>query len=333
MPECVCRSWRIAGGDERAQGRRIMREVLELIGPIFLLVLLGAALQRGGFFRAGVVPGLNRLCYWVALPALILGSLARGGPGAGSGWAAWNGGLLGVLAAATLVVAALGWTTAALLRLKWETRGTFAQAFFRGNLAFVGLPILLKVPDLDTTKVLLLLAPMMVLYNVLAVALLVASRHGLSWSAVLSLFSEWLRNPILWASGLGGTAYSLGWVLPEPLGETVGLLGKMAVPLALVTIGAVLAALPVGRWQGAAWLAMAGKVIVSPLIGWALTSALGITGMDRLVMLVALACPTAVVSYTMAGELGGDEAMAAQAVVGSTAASAGVLALILAWAG
>src|SRR5690606_31865381 len=47
----------------------VVSTVLELLGPIFLLVALGAALQRGGFFRVGVVPGLNRICYWVALPA------------------------------------------------------------------------------------------------------------------------------------------------------------------------------------------------------------------------------------------------------------------------
>lgn len=330
--ECVCLRSAVARKGRAGTGWRAMREVLDLIGPIFLLVLAGAALQRGGFFRAGVVPELNRLCYWVALPALILGSLARGGPGAGAGRSAWSGGLLLVLAGATLVVAALGWAVAAALRLKWELRGTFAQAFFRGNLAFVGLPILLKVPGLDATRVLLLLAPMMVLYNVLAVGLLVASRNGLRWTTVLPLAGEWLRNPVLWASGLGGLAYSAGWVLPEPLGETAGLLGKMAVPLALVTIGAVLAALPIGAWRGLSWIAMAGKVIVSPLVGWAAAITLGITGMDRLVMLVALACPTAIISYTMAGELGGDEAMAAQTVVGSTAASALVLALILAWA-
>ncbi len=92
------------------------------------------------------------------------------------------------------------------------------------------------------------------------------------------MVQEWVRNPILWASVLGGAAYAKGWVLPEPLGETVALV-------------------------------------------------------ERLVVLVALACPTAVASYTMAGVMGGDEAMAAQTVVGSTVASAGVLALILALAG
>ncbi len=309
-----------------------MRAVFELLGPIFLLVVLGAALQRGGFFRAGVVSGLNRICYWVALPALILGSLARGGVGAGAGWAVWSGGLLGVMAVATLVVAALGWGGASLLGVAWATRGTFTQAVFRGNLAFVGLPILLKVPGADPTRVLLLLAPMMVLYNVVAVGLLVASRDGLRWTMPRPLAGEWLRNPIIWASVLGGVAYACGWALPEPLGETVGLLGRMAVPLALVTIGAVLAGLPTGAWCGAAWAATAGKVVVSPLVGWGAAVVWGVTGTDRLILLVAMATPSAVASYTMAGAMGGDEAMAAQTVVASTAASALVLAWILAWA-
>jgi predicted permease len=235
--------------------------------------------------------------------------------------------------AATLAVAAVGWGVASVLRVRWAARGTFTQAFFRGNLAFVGLPILLKIPGLEATRVLLLLAPMMIVYNVLAVGLLVASRHGLGWSAARPLAGEWLRNPIIWASVLGGVAYATGWALPEPLGESVGLVGKMAVPLALVTIGAVLTGLPTGAWCGAAWVAMAGKALVSPVIGWAAAVAFGITGQDRLILLVALACPTAVVSYSMAGAMGGDEAMAAQAVVGSTALSAVTLALIIAWAG
>jgi len=36
-------------------------------------------------------------------------------------------------------------------------------------------------------------------------------------------------------------------VLTDPLGKNIGLQGKVAVPLAVVTISAVLAALPVGR--------------------------------------------------------------------------------------
>jgi malate permease and related proteins len=309
-----------------------MLAVIQILGPLILLVALGWGLERGGFFRAGVVQGLNRLCYWVALPGLIVASLARGGAGPGEGGIG-GGQELAVLLGVTVVVAALGWWVAGWLGLSWAGRGTFAQAFFRGNLAFVGLPILLKVPGVQAAGVMLLLAPMMVLYNVLAVAALVASQHGLGRGAVARLVGEWARNPILWASVLGGVAYTQGWVLPEPLGEAVGLVGKMAVPLALLTVGAVLGALPTGGRRGAAWAAVAGKVLLSPALGWAVAVALGITGTERVVLLVALACPTAVASYTMAGELGGDEKLAAQAVVGSTLASAVVLAAIVAMAG
>ena len=322
--------------ESRLRRRRVLgagdavSAVLELLGPIFLLVALGAGLQRGGFFQAGVVPGLNRLCYWVGLPALILASLTHGGAGAGAGWAAWGGSVLGVMAGTTLAVAAVGWMISGAMKLRWTERGTFTQAFFRGNLAFVGLPILLKAPGVDAAALMLLLAPMMVLYNVLAVSALVASRHGLGWATLRPLVGEWLRNPIIWASAFGGLAYVRGWVMPGVLGETIGLLGKMSVPLALLTIGAVLAALPTGAWRGAAWAAAGGKVIVSPLLGWSLAAWLGIEGTERLMLLVGLACPTAVVSYTMAGEMGGDEALAAQAVVLSTLAAAPVLTLILA---
>lgn len=309
-----------------------MGDVMLILGPTFLLVALGAGLQWGGFFNAGMVPGLNRLCYWVALPGLIFGSLARGGPGAGGGLAIWEWSLLGLLAGVTVAVAVLGWCVATALRLEWCARGTFAQAFFRGNLAFVGLPILLKVPGLDATRMLLLLAPMMILYNLLGVAALVLSKHGGAGAGGIgrALMQEWLRNPILWASVVGGIAYARGWVLPEPLGETVGLVGRMTVPLALITVGAVLVSLPTGSLRKATWVAIAGKSVVSPLIGWAVAAWLGVEGMDRLIVLVALACPTAVASYTMAGAMGGDEAMAAQTVVGTTVASAGILALILA---
>ncbi len=306
-----------------------MREVIDYLGPIILLVLLGWALQRGRFFRAGTLPELNRLCYWVALPALIVASLTQGGPGAGMGWASWGGGELGVLAGVTLAVAGLGWVAAGALGLKWEERGTFTQAFFRGNLAFVGLPIMLKAPGVDPAGLMLLLAPMMVLYNVIAVGALVASQHGLGWATVKPLACEWLRNPIIWASAAGGLAYAQGWCLPQPLGETVGLVGKMAVPLALVTVGAVLGGLATGAWRAATWAAVVGKVIISPGLGWGLAAVLGITGPERFVLLVSLACPTAVASYTMAGEVGGDEALAAQTVVASTVASAAVLAVIL----
>lgn len=308
-----------------------MRLVLEILLPVFLLIALGAALQRGGFFGGGMVAGLNRLSYWVALPALIFSGLAES---AGATADARTGYLLAVMMGTTVIVAGLGWLIAGLLGVPWTGRGTFTQAFFRGNLAFVGLPILLHLPGVQPTVVMLMLAPMMLLYNVLSVAALVASREGLRLGTGRALATEWVRNPIILASVAGGVCHWQGWVLPAALAGTLGQLCKMAVPLALVTIGAVLLTLPIRASRGRIWAvgAIAGKVVLSPLVGFAAACALGLGGVERSVILVMLACPTAVISSSMAGQLGGDEGLAAQAVVGSTLASAASLGLILALA-
>jgi predicted permease len=308
-----------------------MRLILELLMPVFLLIALGAALQRGGFFGAGVVTGLNRLSYWVALPALIFSGLANASDSAAD---TRTGYLLAVMMGTTVLVAGLGWLIAGLLGMPWSGRGTFTQAFFRGNLAFVALPILLHLPGVPPTVVMLMLAPMMLLYNVLSVTALVASREGVRLGAGRALAAEWIRNPIILASVAGGLCHWQGWSLPTVLDGTLGQLGKMAVPLALVTIGAVLLTLPIGAAQSRAWAvgAVAGKVVISPLVGVAVAWGLGLAGVERTVLLVLLACPTAVISYSMAGQLGGDEGLAAQVVVGSTLASAASLGLILALA-
>jgi len=240
-----------------------------------------------------------------------------------------------VVMVTTVGVAALGWITAGAVGLPWSARGTFTQAFFRGNLAFVGLPILLHLPGVPPAMVMLMLAPMMLLYNVLAVGVLVASREGFRLGALRSLGAEWARNPIILASLAGGLCHWQGWEMPRALGATLGQLGKMAVPLALVIIGAVLLTMPTRGGRGFFWAGMAvvGKVVISPLAGLLAAWLLGITGVERTVLLVVMACPTAVISFTMAGRLGGEDGLAAQAVLGSTVASAGSLAVILALAG
>ncbi len=297
--------------------------------PVFLLIALGAALQRGGFFSTGVVTGLNRLSYWVALPALIFSGLADAGDVVADGR---TGYLLTVLLGTTLLVALAGWITAGLIGVPWAGRGTFTQAFFRGNLAFVGLPILLHMPGVPTASVMLMLAPMMLFYNLLAITVLVASREGISLGTVRALAAEWVRNPIILASLAGGLCRWQGWTLPPVLGVTVAQLGLMAVPLALVTIGAILLTMPLGATRERLWTAgaVAGKVFISPLVGLAVAWALGIVGAERTTLLVLLTCPTAVISYAMSGQMSDFEGLAAQAIVGSTLASAGALAVVLA---
>ncbi|AHF93751.1 transporter [Opitutaceae bacterium TAV5] len=304
-----------------------MHAVLATLLPIFLIIALGAALQRGGFFREGVVPALNRLAFFVGLPALIFSGLASAEHSDHEPVR-----LLGALVLATLVMLLAGWAGARALRLPMAARGTFVQGVFRGNGAFVGLPVLVALPQVSSTVAMLVIAPLMVVYNVLAVSVLLASHHGFGPGVVKALVLAIVKNPIILASVAGGLFYMTGLTCPLPVMQTLTLVAGMVVPVSLLCIGSALVTLPLRGNLRAATVGAVGKAWVCPLVGYAVARWLGVTGDDLTVMLVYMAAPTAIMSYTMVQQLGGDEALAAGGIVLSTLASAVSLGVIVALA-
>lgn len=302
-----------------------MAAILSTLVPVFLLIALGAILQRGRFFAEGVVGGLNRLTYWVGLPTLVFVSLATAESGAGH-----VGGLLIAMLLTTLAVVALAGLLGKRMGVLPVDRGTFIQAGFRGNLAFVGLPVVMVLPGTSPAMAVLVIAPMILVYNVLAVIALSMSRHGAGVGVGRIVLREVVRNPIIWASIAGGLWYLNAWPVWAPLLTGLTQLARMAVPLALLCIGTALVSTPL-RGAGSRVLATAIlKAVVSPLLAWAIGSGLGLdTGALRLLM-VLTACPTASVSFTMVLELGGDQVLAARSIVASALLSAVTLAVIVA---
>jgi hypothetical protein len=65
------------------------------------------------------------------------------------------------------------------------------------------------------------------------------------------------------------------------------------------------------------------------VLGWLVGRALGLGGVEMKVLLILMACPTAIVSYTMAIEMKGDEAIASGAIVLSVLTSVVALAVIV----
>ncbi len=76
--------------------------VFNTLAPVFLLIVLGGALLRAGFLTPELSKGINRLAYWVALPALLFQSTASAGPMSGGGR------LVLVMIGALLLVTLLG---------------------------------------------------------------------------------------------------------------------------------------------------------------------------------------------------------------------------------
>jgi len=275
---------------------------------------------------------INRLTYWVGLPCALFYRIAGASPDVAA-----VGGLLlvGMLATLGAIVAAA--IMAKLLQLPKRGYGTFIQGVFRGNLAFIGLPVVLYAfssagAEGATAEISALLAfgPMVVLYNVLAVVVLLLSGGIAKRGMLQSVGYGLLTNPILIAC-LGGLVFSLaGLGLPPLLQRTFSSIGQMALPLALLCIGGTLHITRVRGSLGPAFIGALMKVALVPALGLLIGWWLSLSAEHLRIVLILLACPTASVSYVLVRQLQGDEALASSMIVISNILAVPAMAIVLA---
>lgn len=306
-------------------------QILNVLAPVFLLIAIGAGLQRSRFVSDNFLKEANRVTYYLGLPALLFSQLAGSFHDVGGAKL-----LLGTVLAATGLVLLTGYLTAWLLRVPAAAAGTFVQGGFRGNLAFVGLPIIYSMPDAPLpgglsvrTAAIVTVAPMMVVYNTAGVIVLLLSQHQLGWRMVGPLLKQLATTPPLLATVAGIIFALAGWPLPPAVDKTFTALGEMALPLGLLGVGGSLLTVRLGgAWRTPLASALI-KTVASPVLGWVVGRAFGLGGLELKLGMIILACPTAIISYTMALELKGDEALAAGTIVLSVLASLVSLAAIV----
>lgn len=308
-----------------ALGNTARVTVFNLLAPIFLVIGLGSVLQKGGMLTRDLVSGMTKLLYWVGIPAAVFHAMVTADLRGGG-----IGPLMLALVGTTLFNAILSWFLAPYFGVPSRSRGTYVQAAFRGNLSFIGLPLLLTVPGIPLGNAMLAFAPMVILHNAVTVVFLALSQEGASRRFGWSMVVEIIRNPIILAAA-AGLAYSLtGGGLPVAADRTLGALAQMALPLALLCIGATLVSVPLKGNRGYAALAAGHKILLAPLMGFAVGRWLGLDDGAMLILLICLSCPTASISYTMAKQMGGDEGLAASAVVYSALGSMISLSAVIA---
>ncbi|WP_184700431.1 AEC family transporter [Phycisphaera mikurensis] len=297
--------------------------------PVVIVVATGAGLARLGLLPPEVRRGVEKLVYFVLLPALLVDKLSSASLVGIGGDVARMGAALG---SATLAVAGLVLLLSRVAGVPERSRGTLAQAGIRGNLAFVGLPVVALAAGGDpgpAARAALVLGPMVVLYNVVSVPLLIGvDRSGGPAAAARRVARPLATNPILLAC-VGGLALAAMPALPGPAARSVALLGQPAGPLALLCLGAAITAFPVRTRLRHAALAIAFKSVAIPAFAVGAGVALGLRGDDLRSVAIFASAPTAVASYVLTTQLGGDEELAAAAIAATTVFSVVPLTLAM----
>lgn len=283
----------------------------ETLLPIFAIIALGYWLKTKRLLSREINRELNKLVFYVAIPAMLVTKLEQTSLAASFAPAT----LLAATAALPLVWL-LARATARHLFDQHGHRATFVQCCIHGNLGYMGYAVAYYALSAEAfTQTVVLGGFLMIEQNVLAVLAYTAQnpdagRRPHPWL----MFQPVLINPVI-LSVLVGLGLALGgWRLPLPLQRSLTILAGMSFPLALLLIGAGLAfgeARSAGRELVAIGLM---KLVLLPLIGWLLLHALNAPGSSLLPALILLASPPATVTYVFATSMNGDPELAAAAV-------------------
>ena len=301
------------------------------LAPVFLVILLGSALKRFGFPGNAFWPAAERLTYFALFPVLLASNIAT---------ADLSGLDVGRMAAAMLGAVLLVASIAVLgkpllcrsLRLDPAAYTSLVQGLIRPN-TYVALAAAAAVfGEAGVTLAAVGIASVVPVGNVLCVVVLSRTLHPeqdelLAWRRALVRVA---RNPIILGVGVGIVLNLSGIGLPgvlRPLGE---ILGRGALPLALLAIGAGLdfSAL---RGRGPAILtAAAGKLLAMPLLTWLGCLIFGVNGLTATLAILFNAMPPAPSAYVLARQMDGDGELMAGIITAHTLLAFATLPILLA---
>jgi len=304
-----------------------MQQILLVTLPFFALVLGGWLVARVRLLPLEATPGLNAFVLFFALPCMLYRFAATTpivrllDPTVSTVYL-----LCALLMVALAVITtrrrAVGWNDASF--------GALVAAF--PNAGFMGVPLLVALLGPRAAgPAIVALAIDMVVTSSLCIALSRldgASEHGVS-RAVGKAMKGMLKSPLPWAIGLGCLTAATGFELWEPARNTVGMLADGASPVALFTIGAVLARpqqTAPAHGVGDVPLVVFYKLVVHPVLVLGvgmLARAMGmpLEGFSLTVLVLIAALPSASSIPMLAERFGADAQRIARIVLLATAAS------------
>lgn len=283
--------------------------------PMCLVMALGYGTRRLGWLRREEISTINKIAFRFFLPCLLYYNIYCSDLSGSFDPLLMTYAVGGVLLTFGL---ALGYT---LLTEKLpERRGVLIQGMFRSNYVIMGIPVataLLGADQLGTVSI--LIAVIVPLFNMLAVVVLEVFRG--QKPKPLHILGQIAKNPLVIGSVLGILTLVAGIRLPHILEQTIQSVSAIASPLQLFLLGAFFQFSGLKTYRRELVTVSIAKLIVSPGLFLGLGALLGFRGVAFVSLIGIFASPTAVNSFTMAQQMGGDAELAGDIVVTTSAAS------------
>jgi malonate transporter and related proteins len=301
-------------------------QILLITFPFFALVLCGYIAARRGLLPQAAIPGLNTFVLYFALPCMLYRF------GAGTPIAQLlDPAVFGIYLLCALIM--VGFAIAVTLggRINWNNAAFGALVAAFPNTGYMGVPLLVALLGAQAAgpAIVTIVADLLITTS-LCIALSrldAADKHGAS-VALQSALKGVASNPMPWAIASGAVSSLLGLEPIKPVMQTIGLLADAASPVALFTIGAVLArsqmtsqdATPLADYVPVAMMKLVLHPLLVLLIGSAAVS-LGVP-LDKFsltVIVLVAALPSASNVSLLAERFGANNGRIARIILVSTA--------------
>lgn len=294
-------------------------DIFITIVPVFSIILLGWISRKKGFIHADFIGPANSLVFYIAIPAMIFSAISKA-----TLTAHFNFGILVITLTTALVVCILVWIFGHTCRLKKSQLGSYVQISFHGNLGYIGLAVAFYFLGEDGfVKASILTGFLMILQNLLSVLALTVNSHQLDSARYgRTIVRNLVGNPVVLSAMAGIICSFLNVPIPLIVQRSLDILSGMALPMALLIIGASISFQDVRHKMKWVLSAISFKLILMPGLGYVGYRALGFSPEEYLPGLILLASPTATISYVMAKEMKGDPDLAVIAISMCTLLSA-----------
>ena len=295
MPSCGLRI-RANPNGSRVCGYPHWVNYAQLLFPDFFLITCGYLVCRYTALNRTVWEQVESLVYYFLFPVLLFQSIVKSPLDLLATSSLIGAGLLMGLGAIALSYSLpyLPWLGQ---RIDKSDHAASAQVAFRFN-SFIALAL---ADRLAGSQGLLLIA---VLIGVCVPLFNVAAVWPMARHAQRSFLRELLRNPLILATATGLTANLLGFSIPVWLEPVVTRIGAASLALGLMAAGAGMQFGHLAQGKTLAVAVLSIRHLLTPLIGFALAKAFGLSPVQTTILLAFSALPTASSAYVLATRMG-----------------------------
>lgn len=283
-----------------------------VVFPIFLSIALGYFLRIVKVWSEPTISKVNRLVFKAFLPVSVFLNIYNSDLSQ-----SFDMSIVSFTVVAILTVFLFCSVLVPLIEKEPRRRGVMVQGMMRSNFVILGVPVVESVFGSQGSAMAAALITFVIpMYNVLAVITLEINRKGKP--NFLKILLGIIKNPLIIASVLGVIALLLKIKIPGLVMKSMKSWASVATPLALVTLGGSFEFSKIKSGARQLLTVLFARLIAVPAVVLGAAVLMGFRGVSLMTLLAVFATPTAVSSYTMAQQQGGDGELAGQIVVFSS---------------